>query len=420
MGNRSNPLTTVAAAAALLLAGACAAAPSPDSDWPQFLGPNRNGKVAATIRRAFSGDGPPVLWRRPVGAGFASPSVVGDTVYLFHRSGDEEIVEALEAATGRTRWSTANPTDYRDVEFGFDEGPRAAPTVVGGVVFTAGVKRYVQALDAANGDRLWGFDAIERYDTRRSPFGNASQPFWVDGRIVLNIGGREAGIVAVDARNGETVWTATDHEASYAPPLLTEIHGQRRLLFFTRLGLVDLDPGTGKVRSSLEWHSRSWASVNAAMPVQVGDRVFLSASYGTGAVLLDVDANGFEPVWTSDEVLSNHYVTSIYDGGVLYGMHGRQPLNPSLRAVDPETGEVLWTERRFGTGSLLLAGNTLIVMREDGELTLVDATGDEYRELASASIFDSVVRAYPALAGGILYARDEHELLALDLRPEGY
>jgi outer membrane protein assembly factor BamB len=156
------------------------------------------------------------------------------------------------------------------------------------------------------------------------------------------------------------------------------------------------------------------------MPVQVSDRVFLSASYGTGAVLLDVDANGFEPVWTSDEVLSNHYVTSIYDGGVLYGMHGRQPLNPSLRAVDPETGEVLWTERRFGTGSLLLAGNTLIVMREDGELTLVDATGDEYRELASASIFDSVVRAYPALAGGVLYARDEHELLALDLRPEGY
>lgn len=400
-----------------LLCVSCGSGPAQGSDWPQFLGPNRNGQVDLQVRRHFPSEGPPVLWRRPVGEGFASPSIAGGTLYLFHRIGDEEIVEALDAMTGETRWRTSNPTDYRDVEFGFDEGPRAAPTVVDGVVYTSGVKRYIQALDASSGERIWGFDAIERYDTRKAPFGNAAQPFWLDGRIVINIGGRDAGIVALDAVTGQTAWVATDHEASYAAPLLAEIDGARRLLFFTRVGLVDLDPADGRVRSVLEWRSRSYASVNAAMPVQVGDRVFLSASYGTGAALLAHGGDGFEPIWSSDDVLSNHYVTSVYRDGVLYGMHGRQPLNPSLRAVAPETGEVLWTERRFGTGSLLLAGDTLLVMREDGELTLVDATGQEYRELASAKVLDPVVRAYPALAGGILYVRNEEELIAVDLRP---
>ncbi len=396
---------------------ACAPNSAPPSDWPQFLGPDRSGKVDVEIRREWGPDGPPVLWRRSVGAGYSSPSIAAGTLYLFHRVGDEEIVEAMDPLTGETRWQTASPTDYRDVWYGFDEGPRAAPTIVAGVVYTAGVKRFIQALDADTGERLWGFDAIERYDTRQSPFGNATQPFWVDGRIVVNIGGREAGIVAIDAATGETAWTATDHEASYAPPLLAEIGGLRRLLFFTRVGLVDLDPVDGTVRSTFQWRARGLASVNAAAPVQIGERIFLSAAYRTGATLLQVTAEGFEPVWASDEVLSNHYVTSIYHEGTLYGMHGRQPVNPSLRAIDPETSEVLWVERRFGTGSLLLAGHTLIVLRESGELLLVDATPEDYRELASAQVLDSEVRAYPALAGGILYARNERELIALDLRP---
>jgi len=347
---------------------ACAPVVEPGSEWPQFLGPDRNGKVETEIRRDWGPDGPPILWRRSIGAGYSSPSIAAGTLYLFHRVGDEEIVEAMDPATGETRWQTANPTDYRDVWYGFDEGPRAAPTIVDGVVFTAGVKRFIQALDAATGERLWGFDAIERYDTRQSPFGNATQPFWVDGRIVVNIGGRDAGIVAIDAETGETVWTATDHEASYAPPLLAEIGGLRRLLFFTRVGLVDLDPVDGTVRSVFQWRARGLASVNAATPVQIGERLFLSAAYRTGATLLEATPDGFEPVWASDEVLSNHYVTSIYHEGTLYGMHGRQPVNPSLRAVDPETGEVLWAKRRFGTGAILLAGHTLIVMRESGEL----------------------------------------------------
>jgi outer membrane protein assembly factor BamB len=413
------PATRTALLASLIaaLAHGCADGAAPGEDWPQFLGPNRDGRVTMVIRRELPATGPPVLWRRPVGAGYASVSVTGGTVYLFHRVGNEEIVEALDAGTGETRWATAHPTDYRDDRFGFDEGPRAAPTVRDGVVYTAGVQRFVQALDAATGERIWGVDAIERFSTRRSPFGNATQPFLVDGKLVLNVGGAEAGIVALDAATGDTVWTATDHEAAYAPPLLAEIGGQQHLFFFTREGLVDLEPATGTVQRMFPWRARSLASVNAAMPVRVGDRIFLSASYKTGAAMLELVPDGFSTVWTIDRSLSNHYVTSIYRDGVIYGMHGRQPANPSLRAIDAATGEVLWGERGLGTGSLLLAGDTLVFMRETGELTLLEATGEEYRELATADLMDGEVRAYPALARGVLYVRDHSELKAVDLRP---
>jgi outer membrane protein assembly factor BamB len=398
-------------------ASGCSGPPVDDAAWPQFLGPNRNGKVEDPVAHDWPAGGPEILWRKPVGEGYASPAIVGDRVYLFHRLGDEEIVEALDAGTGETLWRTANPTDFSDHEFGFSEGPRATPTVANGTVFTTGAKRYVQALDAETGERLWGFDAIERYETRRSAFGNGTQPFAVDGLITINMGGRQAGVAAVDMTTGETVWTATDHEAGYASPLLAEIHGLRRLLYFTRVGLVDIDPSDGTVRSTFTWRARSLASVNAAAPVLIGERVFISGSYGTGAVVLDVTPEGFVPVWTSNDVLSNHYVTSIYHEGVLYGLHGRQPLNPSLRAIDPETGEVLWVERRFGSGAILLAGNTLVVVLETGELVLIEASGEEFRPLARASILNSTVRAYPALAAGILYARDQTELIAVDLRP---
>lgn len=386
-----------------------------ETDWPQFLGPHRDGTVSYAIRRAWGDAAPEILWRRPVGAGYAAPSVADGKLYLFHRVGDEERVEALDAATGTTLWQTANPTGYHDDQFGFDEGPRASPTIVGGVVYTSGVERWLQALDAGTGERLWGFDPIERYGTRRQPFGAAAQPFWVDGRLVLNLGGVEAGIVALDAATGATAWTATDHEASYSAPLLAEIGGASRLFFYTRDGLVDLDPADGTVRAHFPWRSRAIATVNAAAPVRVGERVFVSSSYRTGAVLLEVTSDGFEPVWSEENALSNHYVTSIHHRGTLYGMHGRQPLSPSLRAVDAATGEVLWREPDFA-GSLLLAGDTLIAMRETGELSLVDATPEEYRQLARVPILDQEVRAYPALAHGILYVRGSGELVAVDLR----
>ena len=235
-------------------------------------------------------------------------------------------------------------------------------------MFTFGAQGVLQGLDLATGRRHWSVDTHRRFDVRKGFFGAAASPLVHEGRVMVNVGGRDgAGIVAFDASTGDVLWTATNHEASYSAPVVATFDGQQRALFFTRNGLVDLDPSSGHVRAEFPWQSRSRSSVNAATPLVVGERIFLSASYGTGAVLLDVGPNGLTPVWSSDDALTNHYATSVRRGDYLYGYHGRQEYRPSLRAVEVATGKVAWSEDRFGGGTLLLNGDRLLVLRENGE-----------------------------------------------------
>jgi|TARA_B100001750_G_C15469058_1_gene578751 outer membrane protein assembly factor BamB len=384
------------------------------SDWPQLLGPDRDGTVVTAIK-PWAPDGPSIRWRRTVGEGFAGPSVVDKRLLLFHRVRNLEVVEALEASTGEVLWSTSYPTTYRD-DFGFDEGPRATPTVINGHVFTYGAEGILQALDLASGNRLWSVDTHTEFGVRKGFFGAACSPLVYDGKVMVNVGGPAgAGIVAFDTNTGAVLWKATDHGASYSAPIIMDIHGQPTALFFTRAGLVALDPENGRIIDEFPWRSRLGASVNAATPLAVDQRVFISASYGTGAALLDVQTSRFVPVWTSDDALTNHYATSVYANGYLYGYHGRQEYSPAFRAVDLETGSVAWTVDRFGGGTVILAGNSLLILRERGELVLANATPAAFQPLASAQILEGIVRAFPALANGTLFARNERELVAVEL-----
>ena len=387
------------------------------ADWPQLLGPNRDGTAdGAMLTQRWLESGPPTPWTKPVGEGFAGPVVVGDRLIVFHRVGNEEIVAALDTSTGESVWSTAYPTSYRD-DFGFDEGPRATPTVADGRIFTFGAQGVLQALDLETGERLWSIDTHRRFGVRKGFFGAACAPLVDKGRVMVNVGGRNGtGIVAFDAATGEVLWTATDHGASYSAGVMATIGGIRRALFFTRSGLVDVDPESGRVRAEFPWRSRSGSSVNAATPLVIGERVFISASYGTGAALLEVGAEGFAPVWSSDDALTNHYATSVRYRGYLYGYHGRQEYRPALRAVELATGTVAWSEERFGGGTILVAGDRLLILRENGELILAAASPESFQPLARARILGGTVRAYPALAGGVLYARNDRELVAVDLR----
>lgn len=355
-----------------------------------------------------------MLWQRSVGEGFAGPAVAAGRLLLFHRVADEEVLESLDPATGRTDWSTAYATEYRD-DFGFDEGPRATPTAAQGRVFTLGAQGKLQAIDLSTGRRLWSVDTHARFGVRKGFFGAASAPI-VDGdRVMVNVGGRDAGIVAFDAASGEVLWTATDHEASYSAPRTAQLGGRHSALFFTRNGLVEIDPASGEVRADYPWRSRSRSSVNVATPLVIGERVYLSASYGTGAVLLERDSTGFMPVWSSNDMLTNHYATSIHYRGYLYGFHGRQEYGQSLRAVELSTGKLAWEVERFGAGTLLLVGDRLLILRERGELVLAEAGPEAFRPLASARILDGTVRAYPALANNLLFARSGSELIAVEL-----
>ncbi|MXZ70211.1 MAG: PQQ-binding-like beta-propeller repeat protein [Acidobacteria bacterium] len=395
--------------------GAASVATPAAQDWPHFLGPARDGHYAGPpLARDWPGGAPEELWRRDVGAGFAGPVVAGGRLLLFHRVDNREVVEALDATTGEPIWRYDYATTYRD-DFGFDEGPRSAPVVAGGRVFTFGAQGQLHAIDLETGTGLWSVDAMTRFRVRKAFFGAAGSPLVEDGRVIANVGGVEDGIVAFDAATGDIVWTAPGEEASYSSPVAATLAGLRHAIFLTRDNVVSLDPVSGAERFRLTWRARIRASVNAATPLVIGDRLFISAQYGTGAGLFRVTAGGVEAIWTSDDVMSNHYATSVHRDGYLYGYHGRQEFGPSLRAVALDTGDIAWEADRFGAGSLLVADDLLIVMRESGELLLAEASPAALTPLARAQLLPGVVRAYPALAGGVLYVRNGSTLAAFKL-----
>src|SRR5260370_18842918 len=170
----------------LLAAGVCLAA----ADWPQFLGPTRNGVyVGPPLAESWPPGGPRVAWRKKVGEGFSGPVVAGNRVILFQRVGAEEVVEALDTGTGATQWRYAYPTVYRD-DFGFDEGPRAVPVVVNGRVYTFGAEAQLHVVDLATGRKIWSVDAGTRFKVRKGYFGAAGSPLVEDGRVIANIGVR--------------------------------------------------------------------------------------------------------------------------------------------------------------------------------------------------------------------------------------
>ena len=386
------------------------------ADWPQFLGPARNGTYSGpALGEKWASTGPRVVWRRPVGQGLSGPVVAGNRLVLFHRIDDREIVEAIDALTGATQWRHAYPTAYRD-DFGFDEGPRAVPVVEGGVVYTYGAEGKLHAVELGTGKSLWNIDAMRQFDVEKGYFGAAGSPLVENGRVIANVGGRKGGIVAFDARNGNVLWTATADAASYSSGVGATLLGRRYALFLTRNGLVGLDPANGQVRFQRAWRARQAASVNAATPLVVGNAIFVSAEYGPGAGLLRFDGTKLVDAWLSNDALSNHYATSVHHQGQLYGFHGRQEFGPVFRAVDLESGTVSWSTGRFGAGTVTLAGNRLVIVRETGELILAAASPKAFQPIAKAQILPPTVRAYPALADGVLYVRNDDALVALDLR----
>lgn len=391
--------------------------PCPAADWPQFLGPQRNGTSAETgLLRSWPKAGPPVVWQREVGEGYSGPVVSGDTLILFHRIGDQEVVEALDAGTGKQRWKFAYPTKYSDA-LGKGDGPRATPLAAGGRVYVLGAEGKLHCLELAGGKKVWERELAKDYEMRPSFFGVGTSPLLEGDRLLVNVGARGAGIVAFDRDTGKEVWKATDHDASYASPVAATIDGTRHVFFFTREGLVGLDPKDGGVRFSKRWRARVNESVNAATPLVIGDLVFVSASYQTGALLVRVRKDSAEEVWKGDRSLSCHYNTPVHHNGYLYGIDGRQERGAELRCVELKTGAVQWTREGFGCASLVLADGHLIALTENGDLVLAEATPEGYREKARARVLSAgPCRSEIALAGGRLYGRDTRKLVCWDLK----
>jgi outer membrane protein assembly factor BamB len=390
---------------------------SPAADWPQFLGPTRNGISTETgLLAAWSKEGPPKLWDRTVGAGFSSPVVAGERLILFHRVDNDEVVECLDAATGQSRWKFAYETKYVD-DFGFDEGPRATPVIAGDRVYTLGADGDLHCLELATGKKVWSHRLNAEYQVRKGFFGVGGSPLLDDGKLFVNVGGRDAGIVALEAGTGKELWKATRHEASYSSPTAATVAGTRHIIFLTREGIVSLDPATGAIRFSKQWRSKNRNSVNAATPLIVDDVLFVSAEYNTGAFAGRIGKDSLQEIWSGENILSNHYNTCIPYQGYLYGIDGRADIGVAqLRCVELKSGTVKWSESPFGCASLILAEGRLIALTEKGELVLIEATPAGYREKARATLLEKPCRSAPALSNGRLFARDPKRLVCWNLK----
>jgi len=385
-------------------------------DWPQILGPNRNGIAAADekLTSKWPASGPPEVWQAKVGRGFAGPAVVGDQVIVFDRDEDSERIQSLSVADGKPDWTQTYPTDFVP-QYGRDDGPMSVPTVVDGVVITFGAKGVLSCLELATGAVRWRHDTSTEFDALEGFFGAGSSPLVEAGMVIVNVGGRslKAGIVAFDLATGKVVWSSVEDGASYSSPVVATIDGKRRIVALTRLKCVVLNPADGAVLLEFPYGLRG-PTVTAANPLIVKGQMFLSASYGIGARLVSFQG---ETAWDSDDLMSSQYTTCIEHEGLLFGVDGRQDIPPaSLKCFDPVTQQVQWTKDGFGYATLIKADDKLLIMKTDGELVLAALNSSRYEELGRTRLFNDTVRALPALSNSRLYIRDGRTLKCIDLK----
>jgi outer membrane protein assembly factor BamB len=387
------------------------------ADWPQLLGPGRDGHSAETkLNWNWPKEGPKLLWKLDAGAGWAGPVVAGERLIFFHRVGDDEIVLCLDPATGKEKWQHKYPTKYTD-DFNFDNGPRATPTIAGDKVFTLGANGDLTAVELATGKAIWHHNLLQDYKASKGFFGAACSPLVMGDKVLVNVGGRGAGVVCFDAANGKELWKSTDDGPSYSSPTAAELDGKPVAVFFTRVGLRVLDPASGKSLYDFPFKPRIEASVQAATPLVWKDEIFLTASYATGAVLLSAKKGELNELWSGDKSLSSQYTTPVRVGDYLYGTDGRSDFgNGQMRCVEWKTGAVKWAEKNFGVASVIAVDGGLLALTEAGDLVRFDASPDGYKERARATILTKPQRAAPALADGRFFARDGKTLVCVSLK----
>jgi outer membrane protein assembly factor BamB len=338
---------------------------------------------------------------------------------LYHRVGDEQIVEAMDAATGQVAWKKTLPASYVP-SYTSDDGPRVVPLVHQGHVYLYSAEGSLRCLQMTDGREIWSRDTYDEYNSKQyfrgepptGYFGLASSPIVEGDRILVNVGGDQggAGIVAFSLKDGRTVWKSTSERASYSSPVAVTVDDVRHVIFVTRLNVVSVDPATGAERFRFPF-GRSGPTVNAASPVVWDRYLFVTASYGIGAALARLAGGDAEVLWRDEELLSSQYTTCVEHRGYLFGIDGRQDGPPAdLKCFDPQARNVRWTVPAFGYATLIKVGDKLLVLTTEGELVLAAANPEKFEVLARASVSDSTCRALPALAAGRLYVRDSQTL----------
>jgi outer membrane protein assembly factor BamB len=442
-------------------------------DWPRFLGPRGDNTSAETgLLEKFPTNGVPILWDKQIGTGYSAPSVRNGQLVLFHRVGGEEIVESVDAASGKPGWRYAYPSSYVD-PYGYNNGPRCTPLLTSNRCYTFGAEGKLLCVDRLAGKLIWQRDTGTDWNVPPAFFGVGSTPLLEGDKLIVMVGGQpNAGVVALDPETGKTIWenvgqtnwegaitvgwraeipyrwTGQEKQASYSSPVAATIHGRRHLFCLMRQGLVSLNPTNGAIHFSRWFQSVANDSVNAMVPVVQDDLALISAAYyRVGAVLLRVkpDGKSFEEVWRIPQhpmdardrdaegrwkqpVLEIHWNTPVLLNDFVYAFSGRNEPDATFRCVEFKTGKLTWTRDErwaphsspqpavFGRGSAILADGKLIALGEGGLLGLFKPNPKQCEEISRWQVpsLHYACWAAPVLANKKIYLRSEDHLVCLD------
>lgn len=389
--------------------------------WTNLLGPDLTSCSPETgLRIAWGDSGPPVLWRTPLGEGYSAPVAAGEDLILCDRQGDAERLTAFDIYTGKTQWQIAWPTSYR-CQYAYSSGPYATPRIDGDLIFAAGAQGQLHCV-GRDGRIRWRRLLAEEFSLREGLFGFGPGLQVDSDRLYLNLGAadEQAGVVALDKRTGATLWRATDHASAYTMPQFFEREGKRRLLVLTEWGLVGLDPASGKQHFEYEFHPRGSDSINAVSPVVADGWVILMIGPGPGAVGLELlDPDQLRLGWKDRRVLDSQFNSLVVHAGHIYGFTASRQGGALLRCIELKTGKLCWSEASdLGRGQLLAADGKLLALGEQGHLAALDLSpaAPVWRGMTAQPLLKGPCYSQPALHRGLLYVRNEQELICFDLR----
>jgi len=394
----------------ILIAAGCVLA----QDWPQWRGPNRDGKVSGFTAPEKWPTELAEKWKTSVGAGDATPALVGDKLYVFTRQGDEEVTLCLDAGNGKELWKDKYAAQAVTGAPSRHPGPRSSPAVAEGKVVTLGVGGVLSCLDAATGKLVWRKDPFPKVVPQ---FFTAMSPIIVDGMAIAHLGGKGNGaIIAYDLASGDEKWRWADQGPDYGSPVLLTVAGTKQIATPTEKSIVGISVADGK----LLWQLPSVPqrrSYNAATPIVDGQTMYISgAGLGTKAVKVEKQGDGFvaKELWTNAE-LSVQFNTPVLKNGLLFGLSDRS----NLFCINAQTGQTAWTgtdqQGSRGFAAIVDAGSCLLALPNNSELIAFKPDGKEYVELARIKVSDTATYAHPVIAGNRLFIKDQETVAMLTI-----
>lgn len=395
---------------------------SKESDYPQFLGPNRDAKVAFDIAEDWKRRPPEIIWKQPIGEGWSGFAIQGDAAITMEQRDDSEWVSAYSVADGSLLWKHSINALHSTVPGG--TGPRSTPLIAANRVYAcSAVDRFV-CLDLATGQEIWSQNLLELASVSQEEFeknvawGRSASPLIVGRLVLVPFGGpkeRPQTLIAFDAETGEERWRSGEGQAGYSSPVQMTLGGKLQVLLVSEKKVASFDPATGKELWQSEWPGVSNADPAVAHPVQVNDsQILLGKGYGEGSQLLEVRQDGggwiVNEIWRSRRTMKTKFNTAVVLDGYAYGLS-----DGILECIDVSNGERVWKRGRYRHGQTLLLNDKLLVLTESGKLVLVEATPSEHEELAEFEVIGDVSWNTMALSGDRLLIRNSTEAACVRL-----